>query len=175
MNSTPQGTPVRPHSLASFAFAGLAGAFLFTPAGLAQEPQIAATINPYPVLDQTRDELTRRYPGLSSREVDLLVFRTADIRSVEDKDAAGPAGDWFCLTGSGQVVLLSMRAKSYFINRPGQAMGGEYQYAGTDVMISSGPLRGMGIAEGTFARDWSPRLLEFRAAEGVGLSCKEVL
>lgn len=46
------------------------------------EAQRANTINPYELLSLTREELAQRFPRLSEAELDLLVFKIADINSI---------------------------------------------------------------------------------------------
>lgn len=48
----------------------------------ATEAQRANTINPYELLSLTREELAQRFPRLSEVELDLLVFKIADINSI---------------------------------------------------------------------------------------------
>lgn len=42
----------------------------------------AAAINPYGLLDQTREQLAQRFPSLSDEQLDLLQFKIADINSM---------------------------------------------------------------------------------------------
>lgn len=44
---------------------------------------VSATINPYAHLNDSRAELAAAYPELSDAELDKLIFRIADARSVE--------------------------------------------------------------------------------------------
>jgi hypothetical protein len=53
-------------------------------------------------------------------------------------------------------------------------MGGEYVLAGAEIAVSSGPLRGMGIAQGTLDSAAVPRLISFPTSHEK-IACREVL
>lgn len=146
-------------------------------AGLAEGPDRASQINPYLLLDQSRDQLAERYPDLEGRELDLLAFRIADINSVKKPaPVPGPAGDWSCTTDAAAAVRLTLRAKSYWlVDNSGKSWGGEYEGTGPVVRIINGPLKGMGISDGTLTAVVAPRALEFLADGQTALRCREVL
>jgi hypothetical protein len=48
----------------------------------AEDIRSASSINPYTLLDQSRDELAAKYPTLVPAELNLLWFRIADINSM---------------------------------------------------------------------------------------------
>lgn len=148
-----------------------------TQAGLAQGPDRAAQTNPYLHVDDSRDQLQERYPQLPARELDMLTFRIADINSLKPSaPVVGPAGDWSCTTDAATGVRLTIRAKSYWlVDRSGRSWGGEYERAGQVVRITNGPLKGMGIADGTLTAAIAPRILEFHADGRSALRCREVL
>jgi hypothetical protein len=52
------------------------------PAVCAEEARLASSINPYDLLDRSRDELAAKYPSLAAGELKLLLFRIADINSI---------------------------------------------------------------------------------------------
>ena len=143
----------------------------------ADEPRHAWQVDVYQVLDHSRRQLEESYPGLSSRELDVLVFRIADVKSLGgDVATTGPAGDWICRTDAANVVRLTMRAKSYvLVDGSGRAMGGEYERVRHDVDVASGPLKGMGISHGTLVAAEPHRVLDFVADNKSALTCREVL
>lgn len=84
-------------------------------------------------------------------------------------------GDWSCALGGQAAGTLSVRPQSYVLSRSGTAMAGEYQQDGEHMLVSSGPLRGIGVESGTLAAGAGGRILAFPTAGGTVLSCSEVL
>lgn len=87
----------------------------------------------------------------------------------------GAAGDWNCRVGDQAFGTLSVRGQSYVLNRFGTVMAGEYRQDADHVVVTSGPLVGMGVADGTLLADAPARVLEFLTGGGALLSCREVL
>lgn len=96
-------------------------------------------------------------------------------RDLTPREPAKAAGDWSCRLDQGTVGTLSVRTNSYVLGRAGVMMSGEYQQAGQHVVITNGPLRGLGIEGGTVVPSVAERTLEFPTASGAVLSCHEVL
>jgi hypothetical protein len=139
----------------------------------AAEPTAAHQIDAARHVDLTRSQLETLYPGLPSRELDLLTFRVAEIASI--KPMTGPAGDWFCATDNASVFRLTIRATSYSLaGGYGPPMAGEYTQAGHEVAVTKGPLKGMGIEHGVLAVASNGRVLAFDSDKSV-LRCNEVL
>ncbi len=84
-------------------------------------------------------------------------------------------GDWSCQLGESAIGTLSVRASSYVLSRPGSTMAGEYQQADERIIVSNGPLRGLGVEGGTLADEMAARTLEFPTAGGAVLACREIL
>jgi hypothetical protein len=85
------------------------------------------------------------------------------------------AGDWTCRIGATAIGTMFVRARSYVLNRPGSAMAGEYEQSADRVIVTSGPLRGMGVEGGMLIEDRNMRTLAFPTPSGTTLSCHEVL
>jgi hypothetical protein len=146
-----------------------------------------STINPYSHFDDSRDQLAASYLDLTPAELDKLLFRIADAKSVrklnEDKvevvdpvTANGPSGDWICASDSAGALRLTMRATSYSLTgRFGQTMAGEFSRVGHDVVVTNGPLKGMGVSLGTLTSEPSGRVIDFRSDERSTLRCREIL
>lgn len=93
--------------------------------------------------------------------------------ATQARDSA--TGDWNCRIGDDAIGTLSVRASSYVLHRSGASMAGEYQQAQERVIVTNGPLRGLGVDRGTLLADVQARTLEFPTASGALLSCREVL
>ena len=127
-------------------------------------------------LSLSRTQLSDLYPGLPSRELDMLVFRIADIVSTKQTHRKRPAGDWFCTDEVSGLFRLTMRETSYsFVGRSSPSMAGEYKWVSGNVEITNGPLKGMGLSRGILASEQNGRTLHFRSDEQSGLTCLEVL
>ena len=144
-----------------------------------------SSINPYAHFDDSRDQLAASYPDLTPTELDKLLFRVADAKSVQELNEAisvkagtadGPSGDWICASDSAGALRLTMRATSYsLVDRSGQSMAGEYARVGHDVVVSNGPLKGIGVSHGTLTSEPSGRTIDFRSEDRSTLMCREVL
>jgi hypothetical protein len=141
-------------------------------------------------LEDNRDILAASYPDLTRAELDQLLFRVADAKSVQkleadDVDAAataegvvtdGPSGNWICASDSAGVLRLTMQASSYsLVGRLGQTMVGEYAHVGQDLVVTNGPLKGLGLASGTLSYEPSGRVIDFQSEEPSKMRCLEVL
>ncbi len=147
-----------------------------TRAGLAAGPSLASQIDASTHLGTSRAELKTLYPTLSSRELDLLAFRIADLGSMGVVASSGPSGNWFCTSETLGGYRLTMGATSYsLVARSRESMAGEYQSSGGEVVVSSGPLRGIGVANGTLAVEEGERILTFQVGDSGTLKCVEIL
>lgn len=99
----------------------------------------------------------------------------ADEASATAQSRDSAAGVWNCRIGDDAVGTLSVRASSYVLDRFGAAMAGEYEQAQAHMIVTNGPLLGMGVDRGTLLSDAEARVLQFQTANGALLSCREVL
>lgn len=112
---------------------------------------------------------------LAVASVALLLSATSAFadRDVTQLVRSSATGDWNCHLGDNPIGTLSVRATSYVLSRPGEAMAGEYKQANQQVSVTNGPLRGLGVDNGTLVAN-EPRTLEFPTANGAMLQCSEV-
>jgi hypothetical protein len=67
-------------------FVAVAIAFIAASSVALAGDTVSATINPYTHLDESRAELAAAYPELTDAELDRLVFKIADARSIKTLD-----------------------------------------------------------------------------------------
>jgi hypothetical protein len=105
----------------------------------------------------------------------VALSATTGVLGEDDRQPDSAAGDWNCRLGGSVVGTLFVRSHSYVLSRSGSTMAGEYQQIAHRVMVTNGPLLGLGIDAGRLVSDADARVLEFLTPNGALLACREVL